>query len=241
MSEALALSPLDSDRFGIVVARADGVTPDAVPAVLSFCQANDVELVIARCDGADQAAARELARAGLVLLEAQITYRGPLTGSTVAPGIREAVAQDADGMADLARGGFDDYAGHYHADPRLPPDACRDVYVDWTLRGLAGEAADMVFVVEIEDRLAAFGLFTHAGDEIAFQLSAVAPWARGLRLYRGILARGMAWGRSVGARSVVGVVAHGTTAAHRNLIASGMRPVGSTSTFHGWRDRLLFA
>jgi hypothetical protein len=239
MLDGLSLSPLDSDRFAIVVARADDVTADAVPAILSFCERHDVELLIARCDGADHVAARGLALAGLVLLEAQITYRGPLTDTTSAPGLRQAVPEDAVGIADLARTGFGDYGGHYHADPRLSRDACRELYVDWSLRGLAGEAADVVYVAEIDGRLAAFGLFKRTGDEIAFQLSAVAPWARGLQLYRAILARGMAWGLEAGASAVTGVVAHGTIAAHRNLIASGLRPISSTSTFHGWRDRLV--
>jgi hypothetical protein len=200
-----------------------------------------VNLLIARADGADHVAARSLGLAGLFLLEVQITYRGPLTDTTSGPGIREAVPEDAAGIADLARMGFQDYGGHYHADPRLPADLCRELYVDWALRGLAGEAADVVYVVEVDERLAAFGLFARTEGDVAFLLSAVAPWARGLRLYRAILARGMAWGRAAGASSATGVVAHGTLAAHRNLIASGLRPVASTATFHGWRDRLVFA
>jgi hypothetical protein len=238
VSPGVVLSPLDSDRFGVVVARAEDVTSEAVPEILAACRRQHVELLIARCDGADHLAARALVVAGLGLLEAQITYRGPLTDSTSAPGLREARPEDAEGVAALARIGFGEYGGHYHADPRLPTDGCRELYVDWALRGLRGEAADVVYVAEVEERLAAFGLFTLAGDEITFRLSVVAPWARGRRLYRAILARGMAWGRDAGASAVIGVVAHGTLPAHRNLIASGMRPVSSTSTFHGWRDQL---
>lgn len=237
--DTVSISSLDSDRFGIVVARADGVTAHAVPALLSSCKQRDVALLIARCDGADQTAARRLALAGLELLEAQITYRGALVSSTPAPGIREAVPGDAAGIADLARTGFSDYGGHYHADPRLPREACRNLYVDWALRGLSGEAADVVFVAEVNERLAAFGLFTRADDEIRFQLSAVAPWARGRGHYHSILACGMDWGLGGGAGTVVGTVAHGTLSAHRALIAAGLRPVSSTSTFHGWRDRLV--
>ncbi len=239
--ETVSISSLDSDRFGIVIARADRVTAHVVPAILSFCKQRDVVLLIARCDGGDPAAARRLALAGLVLFEAQITYRGALVASPPARDIREARPDDAAGIAHLARTGFSDYGGHYHADPRLPPDACRDLYTDWALRGLSGEAADVVFVVEVDGQLAAFGLFTRAADEIRFELSAVAPWARGHGHYRTILARGMNWGLDRGASAVVGIVAHGTVAAHRNLIAAGLRPASSTSTFHGWHDRLVFS
>jgi len=73
---------------------------------------------------------------------------------------------------------------------------------------------------------------------LRYQLSSAATWARGHRLYNAILDRGMAWGLERGAREVLGVVAHGTTSAHRNLIRAGMRPVSSSSTYHGWRDRM---
>jgi hypothetical protein len=235
MTELVALSPLDSERFGITVARAPEVTADAVGRIVEFCERHRVELLIARCAGSDQAAARALTRAGLSLLEAQITYRGPLRPRPCPPSVRAAVADDTDGVLELARLGFSDYAGHYHADPRLPRETCRDVYVDWARRAISGEVADAMYVAELDGRPCAFGFFTRENEhEIQYQLATVAPWARGRGLYSAILERGMSWGLAQGADAVLGVVAHGTIGAHRNLLAAGLLPVSATSTFHGW-------
>jgi acetyltransferase (GNAT) family protein len=234
------LSSLDSQRFGINVARAENVTSESVPAVLSFFEQHDVELLIARCDAANLDVERALLGAGLTLLEAQIIYRGPLAPKVATPGIREAVSEDRAGIADLARDGFRDLNTHYHADPRLSPDACQELYIDWTLRGLSGEAADVVYVAEVDGRLAAFGMFMQTGDgEMRYLLASVASWAQGRGLYLALLDRGMAWGSDRGANAVIGIVPHGNIPAHRNLIKAGLRPVSSSSTFHGWRDRLI--
>jgi len=233
-----SISPLDSERFGIVVARADDVVGSAVPALLSFVREHDVEMVIARCEGADQDAARALVDAGMDLLESQITYRGPVEPQAHEDRIREAVPEDADAVAELARTGFENLAGHYHADSRLASHAPREIYVDWTLRGLAGEAADVFYVAELEGRVAAFGMFSQDGPEVTFLLSTVAERARGEGLYAAILRRGMTWGAERGAEAMIGITAHGNIPPQRNLIKAGLRPVAATSTFHGWRDRL---
>lgn len=236
-----SISPLDSQRFGVVVARADGVSAKDLPALLSFCEQHDVELLIARCEGTDKAAAQSLADAGMVLLEAQRTYRGPIVPTTPAPDIREAVAEDSATIEELARSGFGDMAGHYHADPRLAADACRDAYVDWALRGLAGEAADVFYVAEVDGLTAGFGMFTQSGDEVRVQLATVAPWARGRGIYVDFLHRGMAWGSGRGANHLTGVTPFDNIPAQRSFTKAGMRPVASTSTFHGWRDQLAAA
>jgi hypothetical protein len=232
------LSPLDTERFGVVTARADAVGAADVGELLAFCEEHGAELVIARCDAADQAALRALGAAGLALVEEQITYRGPLVETSWPAGIREARPGDAAEIEALAQAGFDDYAGHYHADPRLPRDACREVYVDWTRRGLAGEAADVVYVAEHQGELTGYGMFARTGeDEITYLLAAVAPTPLGRGLYLGFLNAGMAWGLDAGASAVVGVTTPGSIAAQRNLIRSGLRPTASSSTFHGWRDQ----
>jgi acetyltransferase (GNAT) family protein len=233
-----SISPLDSERFGIVVGRADGVTAAAVPALLSFAAEHEVEMTIARCEGADQDAARALAGAGFELLESQITYRGSLELQANGEGIREGRQEDAEAVAELARDGFKDLAGHYHADSRLASQAPEEIYVDWTLRGLSGEAADVFFVAENKGRIAAYGLFSQDGPEVTFLLSTVAEWARGAGLYAALLRRGMVWGAERGGEAMIGITAHGNIPAQRNLIKAGLRPVAATSTFHGWRDRI---
>lgn len=222
-----------------MTARAADVTAERLPEILRFCEEHSVEFLIARCHGADQAAARALSLAGLFLVEAQINYRGPVVDEPPRPETRLGRPEDERAVEEVARAGFEHYAGHYHADGRLPGGPCTELYVDWTLRGLRGEASDAFFVAEIDGRLAGFGMFALAGEDLTFQLSSVASWARGHRLYNAILTHGMVWGKERGARFVLGTVAHGTVSAHRNLLVAGLLPESSTSTYHGWRDQLL--
>jgi RimJ/RimL family protein N-acetyltransferase len=235
------LSPLDCERFGVVVARADDVTAEVVPALLSFCERKEVDLLIARCAGGDLEARRALAAAGLRQFEAQIVLRGGFGSMSPVAGIREATPEDAAAVAELAGISFGDYPGHYHADPRLSLEACRETYVDWAMRGLSGEAADIFFVAEVEGRPAGFVMLSRKGDEMRSILTTVAPSARGKGLYPSLLTTGMAWGFECGARNLVAITQHHNIAVQRTLGRLGLAPVGSTSTFHGWRDQLEVA
>lgn len=232
------LSSLDSERFGIVVARADSVVAEAVPDLLAFSEENDVELLIVRCDAADTAVAKALATAGMVALEAQITYRGPLRPDLRLIEARRGTAADREAVEALAGKGFAEFVGHYHADPRLDEGACREVYVDWAVRGLEGEAADVFLLTEDEEGPTAFGMFSLRGEEVVFLLSAVAERARGRGLYSGLIEHGMAWGGDRGAEAIIGITPHGNVAPQRNLIKVGLLPTASTTTFHGWRDQM---
>jgi GNAT superfamily N-acetyltransferase len=232
-----AISPLDSERFGIVVARADDVSADRVAEVVSFCEQHEVELVIARCDGRDLFATRALIAAGMVPVESQLDFRGPLFETTPAVPIRAGDQGDREAVADLARRGFVEMPSHYHCDPRLPLDACLEVYVDWALRGLSGDAADAFLVAEVDGRPAGFTMFGLRGGQIQSLLSTVAPEARGRGVYTAMIHAGMAWGIERGAESLIGVTPMGNVAAQRNLIRLGLAPVTATVTFHGWRDR----
>jgi ribosomal protein S18 acetylase RimI-like enzyme len=234
------LSPLDSDRFGVVVARVTGVTEQAVPELLTFCEQHDVELLIARCDGGDLAATLALLGAGLVPLDVQIAFKGPLE-PVASPIMRQAAVADRDAVAALAREGFGHYVGHYHADPRLSLELCGDGYVDWALRGLSGEAADVTFLAELDGRPAGFGMFARKDDDVEFILGAVAEAARGQGVHPALLRQGMAWGAEQGVDSMVVLTGHSNIVAQRNFVRVGLLPTASTVTFHGWRDQLGLA
>lgn len=234
----VALSPLDSERFGVVAARAGEVAANDLPALLRFCEEHEVELLIARCDGADLGALRALTAAGLVALDAQIVFEG-LPDAAPDSRFRPATASDRDAIAALARVSFDRYPGHYQADPRLDPEACAEGYVDWALRGLAGEAADVVFVAEAAGELQAFATVEQREDEAIVHLAGVAESAQGSGLHTGVLRHAMAWAAERGASGMTAITSHHNLSAQRNFIKLGLRPVASTMTFHGWRDQFL--
>ncbi|MFL5844058.1 MAG: GNAT family N-acetyltransferase [Solirubrobacteraceae bacterium] len=237
----IAISEMDSARFGLVVARAAPAGESDLEPMLGFCADHDVDLVIARCDAADSALSRALRAAGLESVEGQIVYRGPACERPSHPGIRPAVAGDEEAIATLAARGFDEYGGHYFSDPRLPAELCKDLYVDWARRGASGEAADEIVVAEHGGGVAAFGMWTISGDEVTFQLAAVAPEARRLGLYTALTLHGQDWAHRQGAKSVIGIVAHATLGSHRMFSGAGWRPEQASTTFHGWRDRMAAA
>jgi GNAT superfamily N-acetyltransferase len=235
---SISVSALESEHFGLVVARANDVTHEAIPELVDFCEGNDVDLVIARCDGRDLAAARGLVGVGMIRLEAQISYEGDLHRLPQAEVVREGTEGDAEAIAEVARRGFGDMPSHYHVDPRLPVEACNEAYVDWALRGLRREAADAFFVAELDSRPVGFTMFAGEDNQIQSILSTVDPDYRRRGLYSSLLARGMEWGLSQGLEKIFIVTPCGNIAVQRNQIRLGLRPVASTATFHGWRDRL---
>jgi hypothetical protein len=234
-----ALSPLDAKRFGVVVARAHAVSANQVPDILAFCERHDVELLIARCDEADPETLRALVDAGLTVRDTQVTYRAPLDAAASAPEIRTASWADRDAVAAVARRCFADFPSHYHADPRLPRRACRELYVDWALRSLASEEGDTVFVVEHEGRIVAFSSFTQSGDTVRWGLAATDPDARG-RYQVMILRHAMAWGRTRGAHAIETSMP-AARVRHRASLRCGLAAVGGSSTLHGWSDELAQA
>jgi GNAT superfamily N-acetyltransferase len=234
---SVALSPLDSERFGVTVARANEVAASDLPALLEFCERHEVELLIARCDGADLDALRALTAAGLVALDAQIVFTG-LPEAARDSRFRPATAADREAIASLARVSFERYAGHYQADPRLDAGTCVEGYVDWALRGLAGDAADVVFVAEIDGELAAFATVELREDGVIVHLVGVAELAQGNGLHTGVLRHAMAWAEERGASAMIAITSHNNLSAQHNFIRLGLRPVASTMTFHGWRDQL---
>ena len=48
-AEIVTLSDLDTDRFGIIVARTGQASQENLPEVMDFCEKNQVKLLIARC------------------------------------------------------------------------------------------------------------------------------------------------------------------------------------------------
>src|SRR6266540_3969620 len=63
------LSTLEEERFGIRTARAAQVKLATLPAVLEFCEANAVVLLIARCPVSEIHAAQEMERQGFLLTD----------------------------------------------------------------------------------------------------------------------------------------------------------------------------
>ncbi len=71
----LGLSSIDEERFGIRSARASGLTVEALPGVIEFCQQNDVKFLVARCPVHELPAAQAMEGNGFILMDTFVVFR----------------------------------------------------------------------------------------------------------------------------------------------------------------------
>jgi GNAT superfamily N-acetyltransferase len=236
---ALRRSHLDSQRFGIPIARIDGVDAADVPTLVTRCLDDGLEMVIARCPADDFTAVHALERAGCLLMETLVEYRGPVAPAPASPLVREASTDDLDAVVEVAREAFSRYAGHYHADPRLPAAECTELYADWAGHCVTGEAAENVVVAELDGEIVGFQAHTTAAPGTGqLLLVCVSPQARGRGVYRALGAYAQRWSAARGLGDLIAVCHQANLASHRIFIGLGLRPARITNTFHGWRDDL---
>ena len=238
------LSALDTDRFGVVTARADEVTKSDVEALLDYCESHRVELLIARSRVEDVAATNALEDAGCALMDTLVYYERDLTAgsfeATPSGHIELLGPGDAEQVEAIARECFEDYTGHYHADPRLDRTACREVYASWARACCAGRGADE-FVLVAGDRAnrIGFSCFRRGSPgEGELLLGAVRPNARGQGLYTQLTLAGMERLHAAGATRFVTSTHLSNWGAQWAWVRAGLRPYRAYHTFHRWFDRI---
>jgi GNAT superfamily N-acetyltransferase len=242
----LTLSSLDSQRFGMTVAKASPASPEEVEATLEACRAQGVKLLISRVPGERLALAQRLEERGARLTDVLVYYGRSIAEAREAllklPAersgvrIRPAVPADAPAVRDVARRCFQGYLGHYHADPRLDRQACDEVYVDWAHRSCLDPAVGQaVLVGELEGRLIAFATMRLNGPaEAEGVLFGVSPEAQGRGVYRTLIQHSMAWAARQGASQVTYSTQLSNLAVQKVWVREGCEPSHSLLTFHTW-------
>jgi GNAT superfamily N-acetyltransferase len=237
------LSPLDEYRFGIRTAKARLITPEDVRAALEFCRAEGVQLLIARCPSSALTTAHALEAAGGRLMDVLIYHvfdvekiSMPRDDNPIKS--RFAGPEDASAVAELARAVFRGYQGHYHADPRLDPVKCDEVYVSWAERSCQSrEVADAVLLLVEGDAILAFVTMRLVSPEEAeIAVGGVSPAAQGRGLYRTFIVRSMQWCTARRARRVVVSTQITNVAVQKVWSRLGFEPSHSDLTFHAWFD-----
>lgn len=237
----VALSPLDTARFGVVVARAPQMTRAAIPAVDAFCRAHGVQMLVARCDAGDTRTAQALEAAGYRLMDTLVYWahhmRQPGTAAASAPLDRVIVLGpgDAARVANLADAAFAGYQGHYHADPRLDPVTCTAIYADWARRCCEEPgAAAVVLGVEAEGELLGFLALTLEDGAADVPITAVAPSAQGRGVFQRLLRAALTYVHEQGAATLHYSCILTNFAAQKGLVRLGFELQRATHTFHTW-------
>jgi hypothetical protein len=228
-------SELDSRRFGKRIHRVLVEEPAQVEPAIAACRAEGAELVIARCPVATAATAQALERAGFALCDTLVYYAGP-TARFVAPPSLPGVRIGAFSPSDLApleavaRAAFTDYAGHYHADPRLDRAAATEGYVEW-FTSATRDPTMHVLVATLGHEPVGF-LTLRRGAEIV--LNGVAPAAQGRGIYDGLVKAAGFFACEQDDTELLVSTHLQNLAPQRVWVRNGLEPRRGFYTFHGW-------
>jgi GNAT superfamily N-acetyltransferase len=238
---SVSLSAIDEKRFGIRTAKAILAHSDDLSTMLDFCQEHRVTFLITRCSTQDLSIAQMLEQAGFFLTDT-LVYHGrdllktPIPEDTGPIEIRCVQPGDELALRTVAADSFRGYFGHYHADGRLAPAKCDEVYVDWAVRScLSRDVADEVLIADDGGTVVGFAtLQLNSAEEGEGVLFGVAPAAQGKGVYRSFMIQGMQWCLSKGRRRMVVSTQVTNIAVQKVWARLGFELSHSYYTFHKW-------
>ena len=241
--ETVAFSEIESQRFGMRVARAH-IVPDNLARVLESCAAEKIDLLIARCSTADLATAQDMETHGFSLMDTLLYYRFDLAKRAIPKDtgefpVRSLRPGDEEQVRKVAAAAFKGYMGHYHADRRLDPRQCDEGYVSWAERScIPKTAADEVIVAEHNGRIVGFAtLRLNSPQEVEGLLYGVAPECQGRGICRSFMIRSLEWSRAQGAQRMIISTQVGNVSMQKVWCRVGFEPSHSYYTFHKWFNR----
>lgn len=238
----VSLSEIDRERFGVVTARDAAFSGETLAATLRFCRQHGVQMLIARCAAEDLRAAQAMEEAGGRLMDTLVYWARPLDRplpeDRPPASVRALRAGDAPEVGRVAAGAFRGYFGHYHADPRLDPAKCDEVYVSWAERSCVDPAAaSRVLVAEHEGRIAGFlTLMARGPDEQEIVLNGVDPAVQRHGIYRSLVVAALQEARAAEAKRLVVSTQLINLGVQKTWARLGFELSRSYHTFHVWFD-----
>lgn len=236
----IALSAIDEERFGMVIARDEHITYSSLASSLDFCDTHAVRMLIARCSSDDIAAAQGLEAAGARQMDTLIYYARTLDGELnlehgCSVPIRPFRPGDELAVRRVAAEAFHDYAGHYHNDERLDRQCVAAIYPSWAERScLSRQVADQVLVADDGAIVGFATLRVNDPQEAEGVLFAVAPEARGRGIYRAFMHEGMRWAMEHSAHRMVVSTQLTNHTVQKVWTSLGFAPIRTLYTFHLW-------
>jgi GNAT superfamily N-acetyltransferase len=239
---SVTLSQLDHARFGVITAKASGVSTDSLPRLTDFCLSHSVRLLIARVSVTDLECVQAMEAEGFRLMDTLVYYERSLSGpppiDDSGVSIRPARREESGAVGALAREAFRGYSGHYHTDPRLDKALCDEAYSDWAARSCLEQSdSSAVLVAEADARL--IGLATLRlnspleGEGVLF---GVRPEARRRGVFASLLVASLSWCVNRGARQMLYSTQINNAAAQRVLGRGGFIHNRAYYTLHKWFD-----
>lgn len=242
-ADIVSLSPLDTDRFGIVVAKTNQASQENLPKITQFCLENQVKLLISRCSTKDIESVHAMQANGFLLMDTLVyLYKDLRDYSPQAHSseltIRLAKPEDVQQVAEVARKSFSVYSGHYNVDKRLDTKAAAEVYASWAERCcLDPSVADRVLVAESENKILGFrAIRINSPQQAEFILAAVAHEARNKGIYRSFATEGLRWCKEIGIEEVLISTLLVNIPIQKTCEKLGFTAHSSYYTLHKWYD-----
>lgn len=242
-SPPVQLSRLDSERFGIVIARASQVTTANLSQILDWSREHQVKMLIARCSAAAMPTVHAMEQSGFLLMDTLLYFardlvNTPIPQNTLQLNVRSAALADREEVRQVAADAFRGYIGHYHSDPRLDRAKCDELYASWAERAVESrEVADEVLVAEnLGEILGLAALKINSPDEVDATLFAVAPRAQRRGVYRSLLVNCLHWAKTRGAARLISSTQLANVASQKSWTRVGFEFHHAFYTFHKWFD-----
>jgi GNAT superfamily N-acetyltransferase len=239
-NESAVYSEVDSERFGVRVARAN-VVSENFPRVMDFCSAERIDLLIARCPTSELDTVHKMESAGFSLMDTLVYYgfdllRGAIPEDSPRALVRKILPEDQAQVERVAAAAFHGYYGHYHADPRLDQGKCDQGYVAWAVRSCTlRNVATEVLIAERENRIVGFAtLRLNSKEEGEGVLFGVAPEAQGAGIYRSFMVSGLQWCKQQQVKRMIVSTQVTNVAVQKVWCRLGFEPGYSYYTLHKW-------
>jgi ribosomal protein S18 acetylase RimI-like enzyme len=234
------ISKLDTDRFGIPVARINRFDRPVREMIDGF-KAIGVHLIISRVSAADVALINEMEQQGFRHKDVQITHcfhlDRPIPCRAATGNIcREFRPEDTRAITDIASRAFTDY-GHYSRLELTRTVDTSEIYAHWAERCCRSQnVADHIIVAEQEDLITGFlALKVHKDDETEYAsavMGAVDTGQRGQGVYQKLNIYGLHWALKKGLNRLEQNVLVDNSSAHRTFASLGFYITTARATFH---------
>lgn len=236
----LLASPLDSNRFGIRVARGSLPAGTSADTLAQALEATHADLAIVRTEAGDCAAMVALQRQGWPIIHAgALVYYGidlATAGASPLPSsVRLATPADRDAIQRIAANSFAGYRSHYAANPLLSPALVLAGYVEWANSRLQPDSADAcTWVVTQNDDVAGFATCDiHAQrGQVDIVLNAVHPDYARQGLYSRLLESLLGHYAGSGMRRLATSTQLWNYTVQRRWTATGLRLERAQDTYH---------
>ena len=238
------ISEIDTNRFGIKVAKIDAYKSD--PKVLiDRLRDENVRLLISRIDCKQLQLINRLESLGFKLKDIQVTYRYKIENLNFAESssdiyLRDAEDSDKESLLAIAAEAFLDY-GHYAADTKLDRKKSHELYVDWVSRSLNDiRVAQKVSVADMNREVVGFLISQKIEENNSYfskgVIGAVAEKYRDKNVFRFLVQHGMIWAKKLGLEWVEHNVLITNYPANAALSGIGFKIYTSLATLHLWLE-----